>query len=865
MKNGARNTKTVSIVQIPKVLASGRTVPVRNDNGTADMKLDEIVVEAVKQRLDPKCWKGKHKEGTKIKGGVRVNNCVPNESIEEHDEPCCDACAAQGTTCESDDGVISGKEMLNIFKKMHHEHGYNKPMERWIAKQTWSLDTIEPEQLQDMYNDDEDSDPFERTIWLDDAAVTKYERILRAGQLVNPIIMGPNRTVIDGNHRAQAAKNLHVSIPGYVPIKKSIDESKVTPSAKYLKLAKDLEDYANKHIPKSQQGFGDFMYHAELIRKGHQDVHKQDLKTVQQRYRKTMDDMIKQHLDENFADGKGPGRPGDSKRHGIPKHASLATLDKLSKQGGRKGQLARWQANMRRGRANARESLEEALFKASISFPDGNVYLTDHLFDREDERAVGMRTVAHMITYAARHHSDELTNIGPENFVIRNKAGVGIGVAKVLQLDGTYKYIIRTVHPKLRTGRDQTVIRLGSDRTKTVTENELGSYMPLNLAQLKELLDIVHEQQEVVDDQSFNLEPDTVAYKQIERDYQSLTAIEYVVKNNIKALKNPALQPGAIFVYDWDGYEDEIGAIQVQVTDGAAEIKWLGSYNSIGKQLIAKGLEQAKQLGAKKVNLTSKWGSGEYYKKQGFKQANDVKDNPISDTGASFTKDIDEASQQYKKISPKLINEIVAKLPQTNEIWFHGSRATGTHKRDSDWDILVIVPDDIKGNDYIELVMLLQKIASDYPNYDIQPAHAHNMIARIAREEGVLLWSDKPPVTEAIAPHGDSNNELRMMKAGTKPAAIIGPVEFEHMYKPLVNDYGWEVVGLKNRYGQRYVIGQMGEYARIKRIADMVNDMNKKMEQGVRPRAEYHIELGRLLGYSEQDIEDFLHKISVNN
>jgi hypothetical protein len=41
--------------------------------------------KAVKQRLDPKCWTGKHKEGTKIKGGVRVNNCVPNESINEHE------------------------------------------------------------------------------------------------------------------------------------------------------------------------------------------------------------------------------------------------------------------------------------------------------------------------------------------------------------------------------------------------------------------------------------------------------------------------------------------------------------------------------------------------------------------------------------------------------------------------------------------------------------------------------------------------------------------------------------------------------------------------------------------------------------
>lgn len=51
------------------------------------MKFNEITTEAVKQRLDAKCWKGKHKEGTKIKGGVRVNNCVPNESVEEASNP----------------------------------------------------------------------------------------------------------------------------------------------------------------------------------------------------------------------------------------------------------------------------------------------------------------------------------------------------------------------------------------------------------------------------------------------------------------------------------------------------------------------------------------------------------------------------------------------------------------------------------------------------------------------------------------------------------------------------------------------------------------------------------------------------------
>jgi len=59
--------------------------------------------------------------------------------------------------------------------------------------------------------------------------------------------------------------------------------------------------------------------------------------------------LDKQGVAENFADGKGPGRPGDSQRHGIPKHATMAELEKASHAKGRKGQLARWQLNMRRG------------------------------------------------------------------------------------------------------------------------------------------------------------------------------------------------------------------------------------------------------------------------------------------------------------------------------------------------------------------------------------------------------------------------------------------------------------------------------------------------------------------------------------
>ena len=58
-------------------------------------------------------------------------------------------------------------------------------------------------------------------------------------------------------------------------------------------------------------------------------------------------------VDENFADGRGPGKPGDSKRAGIPKGATITQLKKIRSSktaSARKKQLAHWQINMRQGR-----------------------------------------------------------------------------------------------------------------------------------------------------------------------------------------------------------------------------------------------------------------------------------------------------------------------------------------------------------------------------------------------------------------------------------------------------------------------------------------------------------------------------------
>jgi hypothetical protein len=82
-------------------------------------------------------------------------------------------------------------------------------------------------------------------------------------------------------------------------------------------------------------------------------------------------------MTENFADGRNPQDKGDAKRHGINTKASVSSLRKTAKSGGRKGQLAHWLANMKAGRAKNEDAdsdyIEEkwsAKYKSSINCAD---------------------------------------------------------------------------------------------------------------------------------------------------------------------------------------------------------------------------------------------------------------------------------------------------------------------------------------------------------------------------------------------------------------------------------------------------------------------------------------------------------------
>ena len=104
------------------------------------MKFNDFIVSEEKVRLDPKCWTGKKigNPKTKVKGGVRVNNCVPAESIAEDTDQKCPA-ATQDIALN-----------LKNRQKAIDEYGYgplNPDMPNakfWMQKvDEWNLDSAD--------------------------------------------------------------------------------------------------------------------------------------------------------------------------------------------------------------------------------------------------------------------------------------------------------------------------------------------------------------------------------------------------------------------------------------------------------------------------------------------------------------------------------------------------------------------------------------------------------------------------------------------------------------------------------------------------------------------------------------------------
>ena len=63
------------------------------------------------------------------------------------------------------------------------------------------------------------------------------------------------------------------------------------------------------------------------------------------------DEAVQEILEENYADGKKPGRKGLAKRKGVNCKKSVTELRKIAKNSsGEKQRMAHWCANMKSGR-----------------------------------------------------------------------------------------------------------------------------------------------------------------------------------------------------------------------------------------------------------------------------------------------------------------------------------------------------------------------------------------------------------------------------------------------------------------------------------------------------------------------------------
>jgi len=120
------------------------------------------------------------------------------------------------------------------------------------------------------------------------------------------------------------------------------------------------------------------------------------------------------------------------------------------------------------------ETLEESTKPTGVNMGDGYLFTTDHFMSRAAQRGLDGRKVANMIYDAIKQHGDEIKAMSPSNFVIRGRDGTGIGIGKIQQPDDSFKYVLYTIHPKMRVGPEQQVLMVESDDLNIKIHHDLN-------------------------------------------------------------------------------------------------------------------------------------------------------------------------------------------------------------------------------------------------------------------------------------------------------------------------------------------------------------------------------------------------------
>lgn len=368
------------------------------------MKIAELFEsQKIKQRLDPKCWAGWHKKGTKIKGGVRVNNCVKNEDVNND--------KSNKSTLDGDvtENFADGKAKITLYTDPNYYVAEVDNLAEGLAQETVhknpSVATLKALAKNNkyhsarfvVYNDGTvvaaDSENFTHHsmapamgAWVvrgyvqylgDNDYAYRSMEVYSALNKDHPVFREWEKAgIVNGNPDVVEENFADSRDPNYIGDSNPLglpwidtwhrgQEQALAGDRSAINTMLQAAREAQKESP------GEAKYYRGTVAwlQAKYDVVKQLINDPDVRHtgndqvlRRLLNNQGKDYktaynaISENFADGRGPSRPGDSQRHGIPKNATMAQLEKAARAPGRKGQLARWQINMRRGK---KKSLQE--------------------------------------------------------------------------------------------------------------------------------------------------------------------------------------------------------------------------------------------------------------------------------------------------------------------------------------------------------------------------------------------------------------------------------------------------------------------------------------------------------------------------
>ena len=118
----------------------------------------------------------------------------------------------------------------------------------------------------------------------------------------------------------------------------------------------------------------------------------------------------------------------------------------------------------------------------------------------------------------------------------------------------------------------------------------------------------------------------------------------------------------------------------------------------------------------------------------------------------------------------------------------------------------------------------------------------------------------KEIITERRNPH--NYHEIEMLIAGTKPVGLISRKNDLERLIPYIKSgqlIARKEFTIHDWKPAPWIIGQANNKKGVDAIYDLLKKKDEDWDIGKLPGTMYHARLGRLLGYSEDDINDFLN------